>query len=96
MDMGISKSLAEDCSLTLTGQFVGTPHYIVHGDYPEPILTLAEAVGPWRFQLIHAPGNPAPAQPSEMTARTPAAVTPSISSRIVASGAGSGMLPKPM
>ncbi len=45
---------------------IGTPRYVADSDYPEPILTLAETVGPWRVQLIHAPGNPASAQPAEI------------------------------
>ena len=43
-----------------------TPHYVTDSDYPEPILTLAENVGPWRVQMIHAPGNPAPDQLAEI------------------------------
>lgn len=37
---------------------IGTPHYVVDSDYPDPILTLTEAVGPWRLTLTQAPGNP--------------------------------------
>lgn len=42
------------------------PHYVTDSDYPEPILTLAENVGLWRVQMIHAPGNPSPDQPTDI------------------------------
>ncbi len=43
-----------------------TPHFVADSNYLEPILTLAENVGPWRVQMIHAPGNPVPDQPVEI------------------------------
>ena len=48
---------------------IGVPHYVTDADYPEPILTLTERVGPWRIGLIHVPGNPDPSQSTEIRFR---------------------------